>query len=296
MPFITYSIVFIILRNYFVNINILEDSMRINYHNIPYYVKNILFFSLNDPLLGAFWFLVTILYVSIIYLIINLILKIFRKNNIKNLTFVVFFISLSAFLLWQKGIDIGKIINPNDRGILRVVQYFFDTKTLIILSIYHMGYLYNKYEKNIKMDIRVVLLFLLVIIFYFNDGIYIDISANMYNNPLYFYFAAIIGIYINLYFAKKISNLNIRLLEYIGTKSIYIMIFHLIAFKVVNYIQIKFYNLSMDNLSAYPTLIMRWGDNWWMVYTIVGVFLPILIVFIIDKIKVIKSRFCEKGK
>lgn len=145
------------------------------------------------------------------------------------------------------------------------------------------------------MDIRVVLLFLLVIIFYFNDGIYIDISANMYNNPLYFYFAAIIGIYINLYFAKKISNLNIRLLEYIGTKSIYIMIFHLIAFKVVNYIQIKFYNLSMDNLSAYPTLIMRWGDNWWMVYTIVGVFLPILIVFIIDKTKVIKSRFCEKG-
>lgn len=55
------------------------------------------------------------------------------------------------------------------------------------------------------MDIRVVLLFLLVIIFYFNDGIYIDISANMYNNPLYFYFAAIIGIYILIYILQKKS-------------------------------------------------------------------------------------------
>ena len=42
-----------------------------------------------------------------------------------------------------EGIDIEKIINPNDRGILRVVKYFFHTKTLIILSIYHMGYLYT---------------------------------------------------------------------------------------------------------------------------------------------------------
>lgn len=157
----------------------------------------------------------------------------------------------------QKGIDISKIINPNNKSIFKVFQYFFDTKTLILLGIYHTGYLYKKFESKIVIDFRAVIVFLPIIIFYFRDGTYVDISANMYHNPLYFYCAAIIGIYINLYFAKRISKLNIRLLEYIGEKSMYIMIFHLLAFKIVNFIQIKVYKLSIDNLSAYPTLIMN---------------------------------------
>ena len=296
VPFVAYSILFLFFRNYFVNAHIFDESMRINYSNMLYYIKNIIFFSLDDPLLGTFWFFIIILYVSILFLVINLILNKLKKNNIKNLSLVIFSIYIFAFLLWQQGIDIASFINPNNKSIMKGIQYFFDTKTLILLCIYHTGYLYKKFEESIKIDFRAVIVFLLIIVFYFRDGIYIDISANMYNNPLYFYFAAMIGIYINLYIAKQISKWNVRLLEYIGVKSMYIMIFHLLAFKVVNFIQIKIYKLSIDNLSAYPTLIMNWEDKWWIAYGIAGVFIPILAVYIFDIFKKIKSLFIEKRK
>lgn len=293
IPFITYSSIFLLLRNYFVKIHIFDESMKINYSNIPYYIKNILFFSLDDPLLGAFWFFIIILYVSILFLGINLVLNKFKVNSLKNLTFVIGILYVVAFLLWQKGIDITTFINPNNKSILRPFQYFFDYKTLILLGIYHTGYLYKQFEANIKIDFRAVLIFLLIIIFYFKDGIYIDVSANMYNNPIYFYFAAIIGIYINLYIAKQICKWNVKLLEYIGINSMYIMIFHLLAFKIVNFIQIKLNDLSMAQLSAYPTLIINWGDKWWIAYALVGIFVPIILVCIVKNIKFI---FIKKRK
>ena len=284
VPYITFSIIFIFFRNLMVNIKIYEESWRITNIEMFKVVKERIFFMSGEPLLGTFWFFRSILYVSILFLIINLLLKKLDILNERNLVFTVGLLYIISFIFWEKGIDITKILNPNNNIFIRIVVLFFDFRVPMLLSVYLTGYLYKNHKSKININFKYFILCMLIL-FYFKDKAIIEISANKFEGPIMFYFISIVGIYVNLYIAKILNSRKQKVLNYIGENSMYIMVFHFLAFKIVNYMQIVIYKLPIERLSEFPGLKYSSYNNWWIIYTMIGVFIPLGIKIIIDFFK-----------
>ena len=62
---------------------------------------------------------------------------------------------------------------------------------------------------------------------------------------------------------------------YIGQRTLVIMMLHFLSFKVVAVLADLIYNLPAYCIAAFPTLYGEKG-MWWILYTIVGVSLPLL--------------------
>ncbi len=293
VPFVLYNVIFLLIRNIFVKLNIYDITMKIDYRNIPVYIKERIFLTSGEPLLGTFWFFIIILYVSVLFLIINIILNKFNLRNQINLGFIISLIYIIGFILWKNNFNIPIYLNPNNNNILRLVAYFFDYKVLILLQIYCAGYLYRLNKKKIKIRFQYTIL-IIGIMYYFKDNSLIEISSNIYSNPIYFYCASLGGIYVNLYLAKLICLRQSKLLTYIGENSMYIMIFHFLAFKVVNYIEILFYKLPIEEIGRFPTLFIENKRYWWIIFAIFGVLIPIVIKYIIEKIIIGISKLAQK--
>lgn len=108
-----------------------------------------------------------------------------------------------------------------------------------------------------------------------------------------------VGIYLNIFIAKYIDNLNkdcifTRILSYIGKNTIIILSLHLLVFKLVMLLQIKVYNLSIDRLTDFPFIQM--DGLWWILYTIIGIFVPLAINIWINKCKLFFLKILINNK
>ncbi len=77
--------------------------------------------------------------------------------------------------------------------------------------------------------------------------------------------------------AKKKQHSKIApLFNYIGNRTLYILTFPFLAFKIVTYAIIRIKHLPVSNLSQFP--VMEDVGNWmWIFYTIVGVAVPLML-------------------
>ena len=73
-------------------------------------------------------------------------------------------------------------------------------------------------------------------------------------------------------------------LDYIGTKTLYVMTWHLVAFKLVSMVKIWHYGYDWQLLSSFP-VIMHDNAFFWVLYSAVGIALPITGCIIYDGIK-----------
>lgn len=293
VPFIVYEFIFIILRNALISIKVYNETQINPISNFMGYLgafKNaVIFRYTGDLMLGTFWFLTVLFFVNILFLIIKLVWKKVKIQN-KYIQFsIIFMVYILGFYLLKEGLNINDFLNPWNNKFLRlIINYLFDIRVLIFLMIYYLGHLYNKYEDRILINIYFSIMFLGVL--YYLRGTWIDTSVYSFKSPLYFGAVSIMGIYFNIYIAKKLSRFKLGLLNYIGTNSFIIMTFHLLVFKIVSYMEIKYYNLQIERLSDYPAIFM--GGYWWILYTLIGVLIPILIKYSIETLKrKIKSSY-----
>lgn len=86
-----------------------------------------------------------------------------------------------------------------------------------------------------------------------------------------------------------ISTLQTRLrclkslLLIIGNHSFSIMLLHLISFKIVNYLICLIKGYDIQRISDFPCITT--SNGWWIAYTFVGVFVPIVISYSYHNIK-----------
>ena len=73
-------------------------------------------------------------------------------------------------------------------------------------------------------------------------------------------------------------------LQFTGENSLYIFVFHLLAFKVASMIKVGVYQLDWAMVGGHPVVQHELGDGFWLLYIFVGVILPILPVWIWKKI------------
>ena len=94
-----------------------------------------------------------------------------------------------------------------------------------------------------------------------------------------------------LYFDKS-DIMLIRMIEYIGNKTLVILTLHMLSFKILNFALVYTFNLNPIHTGAYPTILFMSSNGWWILYILVGVAVPLLADFFFTRIKlIIKSYF-----
>lgn len=83
----------------------------------------------------------------------------------------------------------------------------------------------------------------------------------------------------------KRGGIFAAVLKYAGDNSLTVLTWHFLSFKVVSFTIIIFYNLSIEQLAHFPRIAQYSEMGWWVVYSIVGVTIPLLL----KKVTVISS-------
>ncbi len=211
----------------------------------------------SAPLAGAIWFLRALFIVSILFIFLQWIINRIKGDYNKKL--ILLFCVLGFLVIGYS------------------TQLPFNiSSSFVALSFYYVGYLYSKNKGEVSMNYFYLTL-AIVVVLYSSFVNTVDLAYNTYTYISLFCLSSISGTYIILFVSEIISQNYI--LEYLGQKSMSIMIFHFLSFVIINLVIVLLYDLPMERILDYPTIKgYRW---WWLIYSVAGVAFPLLIDAII---------------
>lgn len=76
-----------------------------------------------------------------------------------------------------------------------------------------------------------------------------------------------------------------RFLVYVGGKTFAILTWHMLAFKIVTVLLILIFGLDWNRFYDFPVMMDCAGTGWSIVYLVVGLFVPLSVYYLIEKIK-----------
>lgn len=152
--------------------------------------------------------------------------------------------------------------------------------TMLSSAYFVFGYCYRKYgfvKDNWILGL-IALVLLVVISFFFTGSMFVA------GCDIFIYFVvSLIGCFGLLNLVSVIRwKFLVDVFDYIGGKTLYVLVFHFLSFKVVTLFLIWCYGLPIYSLSVFP--VLKIGD-YWVLYSFVGVVLPLIIWEIIEKSK-----------
>lgn len=289
VPYAVWTAIFSIFRNVFIDWNIYTTNPMIlsevesRYAALtPYWTGKEIILNIvkgcilpgNVQVGGALWFCATLLQITVLYAVIDFILRRMLKREqvmiAQGIVSLVFL--LIGYWCSLKGIFVF--------GIVRTFSFY---------CLYYLGFVFKKYierhfgDSAIKAALVMAGSFLLLLIC--NPLGEIALGENDLKDPLFLLVTSISG-WLLLYEAavllKKVPFLC-KTLTYIGANTLPIVIFHLLAFKIVSYIGVWRNGQKWYLVAAFPVLYR--GGLWWMAYTVVGIVVPLLLGLLYNKIK-----------
>ncbi len=279
VPFVIYSIIFLLLHNLFYKLNIYNNIYSYNGHVSFLYsskdfiekIKLIFFhFGGNDQLLGALWFLKSLFLANLIYFFCHLFaFKISKNHNTIILGFIILFILLPLGYIMK----LKRITLP--MGIQR---------EFIFLSFLFIGYLYKKCRLTIHQNryLPIILFaFLLIISNFYTISIF-DLRIP---NPIELIIISLSGFLMIIGVSYHLNKISISApLVYIGNNTMPILIFHFLSFKLASLLKILYYQFDISQLSKFPVILEN-NTYWWIIYSIIGISGSLFVNLIIIKSK-----------
>lgn len=283
-PMIKYILIFIILHNLFLYLNIystLENEEMIistSYYSIHDIIDNCCstLFQTNYPveLAGAMWFVLPLIVATTIFCVINKLSLIITNNEFKRqiiLGIIVFALGIIGIICAHK---------------LWKFSWRVDV-ALFSLPILFLGNIYKKISIN-KIRWYIAIMSLIVIAILYKKGYIISyVDANI-GNPIKFFAASLSGIYLNLYlsyYLNKIKYIN-SIIACFGKNSFHIMALHFLSFKAANVFDILINNKPIYYIAKYPYS----NGSFWIINLLCGLILPIVLITII---KLYKNKYLK---
>ncbi|MBQ2644926.1 acyltransferase [bacterium] len=294
IPFVLWNIFLTLIHNFLIKINVYTNNpdfiyfTRYAYRGIlshashcglifPYSLQEILFriftifcFYSNEQL-SPTWFLRVLFWIAILSVFIHFILKKYIKN--------IFIFKTSRLIVYILLLFIGYLFQ-------KLKFDFYGIGTICSCSIlFYIGILLNSYKDKIN-KYWGFFSFIGLLISYIYIGGRTELSQNIYPNIYIFLLNSIFGFIFILYVSNSISKLKLfsTILSYIGKHSLSILLFHYIGFKIITFIQICIYFKPHYYLLA-SFLTLAYIKGWWMLYTIAGILVPLIIVFVWNNVK-----------
>ena len=293
IPYVSCTIIFSILHNFFLNINIYTNNKAI-YNEVPAaYVKITNYWSIKDSikiiiqscfmykwtgseLLGAFWFIETLFKISLLFCLLDLIMKKVFKLKKTYIPQLVISLAFLAIGFWSH-------IHSFDfygTGLHRVFSFYILFYLGYVVSTLNVMNILYKSKRGI-----IYILGSLAVLLVLNQMGTVDLIDNKYVNPAFLLVASSSGwvlMYGACYYIDKCNILS-RPISYLGRNSIYIVALNYLSFKIVSYIGLMIDGRPDYCLAAFPVLYTK--GFWWIPYMLVGVLIPIGIGTIWNKIK-----------
>ena len=295
-PYVAWMSGYTLLHNLFIKINIYSQDelflegevgnqfgLVFSYDEVDYIkheIRNILFVG-SEPLAGASWFLRILFYVMILWTGIDYLLK----RNITNIHIVRLVIATFLFAVGNF-LRINNILLPDNISTVFSVYIFF-WFGVYLRKMMDQPKIQSESRTICRILIIVGCVMFLEMLNHFGN---IEISMNQYSSGLFLIVCSISGWLLLVEIALLIEKYQIsRLFCFIGESTIWILFLHFAAFKFINVLQVYIYNLPVYRIASYPTLITDKG--WWIIYTIVGVFIPLLVKQLVKKLRRCVQQF-----
>lgn len=297
-PYVLWTAIYSVLHNFFIKINVYTDNPLLlkyvsgkyiattNYWSSMDVIKNIIKAMLlhgHTQMGGAFWFLATLMVLSIGYCIIGFILNyVFKKDSKKE--FVAQWIVSIIFL----GLGFGcYLMKRSFAGMNKVFSFYI---------LFHGGFTVKKYGWSSKERTNIIHAAIFAVAFAIlivcNNIGSIALNENRYENPIFFLIVSFVGwqfLYEIAFFSQKITFTK-NLLVCIGQNTLAVVILHFLCFKIVSYIGVVINQQPLCLVAAFPVLYR--GGAWWVAYLFVGLFIPVCLSLLWKKLK---GKFLKKG-
>ena len=271
LPYIKWSVLFLLFHNVFHSINIIDSYLYKPEDYIRQFARLVVMAD-YELLIRPFWFIKELLLASIVVATISLFRsRILPKLSIELLLAITLIISILAK-------TIPTIPLLGDFSLL-----------LFCITYYYSGVLLHKYLDYIPFTYSLLIATFLTILlgsFLFKGNI--DMRFTTIHNIFLYYLLSLIGILMILCASKKLEkHSNSSFLYYIGNHTMPILALNLLALKIGNLIKIWFYNMPIEKLSSY-TVIFDNNISFWLIYTLIGVTIPLLMHYIYNRIVIYK--------
>ena len=279
-PFLRWSILFLLLHNLFFSLGILSETYGnaaggvthpYTWHQAMQHLWSIVFnMSGYDPFLGgAFWFFRAYLLASFGFLLLFKLLRFTRRfdNNIQA-GWGIFGVAM-GLITWKitEGLTLTGVAQGGYRELMGI-------------GLMALGFLMRQYEVLTRLNWKVaagaLALLLLSASFFPTSMAWNPDFATFISLPL----PAVTGFLVLFYIAQWLNGKEgwvKRGLSYIGTHTLYIFAFHLLAFKVVSALKVAWYDLPWEAVGGHPVVNQPANNVLWVLfYLLVGVSLPLL--------------------
>ena len=293
LPFIKWGVFFLILHNLFFEVGFLSESYGnaqggvthpYNWTQAAQHLWSMVFnMSGYDPFMaGAFWFFRALFLANIAFIFL---FKATRQlGKFKTSTLQVVSVIALAFLLalWQAamGLHITGVAQGGYRELMGIV----------LLGI---GFLLRRADETPDSSIwhnPIVMLAASSVVLMILTFVYPISMAAKPGSVLSVPILTVAGTAAFIWlrglseFILQLPEKYTQWLQFTGENSLYIFVFHLLAFKVASMIKVGVYQLDWAMVGGHPVVQHELGDGFWLLYIFVGVVLPILPVWIWKKI------------
>lgn len=238
----------------------------------------------TDPLLGAMWFCPALLWVSLIgvfaFKLSNLFLLKQRLGNVYSKVFVFASLILIASIALH---------------LLHLKSPYCIWQNIITSGIFLEGWIFKniiedklpKLSKGIFLTIAVLLG--IILYGFMKIGLLAHLQPGNINNEssVVILVIAFIGSIMVYCFSKSlVDSIFSKPIMLCGDHSFSIMLLHFLSFKLINYVQCIVYGYQFTHIADFP--VIRYTDiSWFWGYVISGSMLPLIMVYIYSKTKLI---------
>lgn len=263
-PFVIWSLVYILLHNLFGTIHFYEDTYTLKDQLI--YGFRSLILRESEMLLGGFWFISCLFCASVVSILFYKYIGISSKQLLGGILFFL----LLTLALKDYNINIWHI---NSLTCLSVVYFMTGTalKTISITS-----------YKMRRLVVISAILFLGCFTFYWPG----EMPMLTVNQVIPYYLVSSLVSWALILICTQVNYFSPMVwLAKVGGRSMDILIFHFLAFKLGSLLLIVYYGHPITFLSQFP--IISSNNDWhWLVYTIIGIGVSLLIGEVIILIKI----------
>ena len=308
LPFFICSTIFAVLNNVLLKVEIYTDNNAVlNYvssdHIVIHSMMSVrqtllaicrcIFFSNDSELGGAFWFLRDLFFISVCYCLFSFIVRklysIIGQNDNDRISIIINIVQL----LVTVGLFIaGYFFSVND------IKTFGVGKVESCYSLFYVGHLFSSgrckkffqglSNKKWAWIIAVTFCCLLAL----NNLGSISLANNRYGNPGFLFACSLCGwlwMYGIAHIICKVKEARwmkgiYHVILYTGQHTLIIVLLHFLAFKIGNLISCIYYQYPNYCIAAFPTLCGGIGV-WWILYTIIGTAVPLLVYWLYAKVK-----------
>lgn len=273
VPYVKWSLLFLVFHNFLASLHIYNTVYT--GPDIMHKIAGILSMTDSEQLLGGVWFLKQLLYTSIICCFI--LYGINRSRNPKYWLPV----SISIIILLQIFFEAIPFHIPT-----------ISTITLNGILFFLTGHLISKYGFRFdSLATGVTLLAITIIISIFYHG---NIETHGLAIIIYFMvaLASISGTICLCNSMLRLKTLSLTF-DKLGEMTIYILIFHFPAFKIVSAAIIQLHGMSVARLSEFPVL-KGLENGEYILYTLAGILIPVFLYYVKIRLANIKSRHWSK--